>query len=39
LQDPVANGMAIAEEALARLEGRHRASPLPRPIFVPGTSL
>ena len=30
---------AIAEEALARLEGRRRTSPLPRPIFVPGASL
>ena len=37
--DPVANGSAIAEEALARLEGRRRTSPLPRPIFVPGASL
>jgi DNA-binding LacI/PurR family transcriptional regulator len=37
--DPVANGAAIAEEALMRLEGRRRAAPLPRPIFIPGTSM
>ena len=37
--DPVANGGAIAEEALARLGGQHRASPLPHPTFVPGASL
>ena len=37
--DPRANGAAIAEEALARLEGRPRATPLPKPVFVPGDSL
>ena len=37
--DPRANGAAIADEALARLEGRRRTSLLPKPVFVPGDSL
>ena len=37
--DPKANGAAIADAALARLEGRRRVLPLPKPVFVPGDSL
>ena len=37
--DPQANGAAIADAALARLEGRRSTLPLPKPVFVPGDSL
>lgn len=37
--DPQANGAAIADAALAKLEGRRRVLPLPKPVFVPGGSL
>ena len=37
--DPLANGAAIADAALAKLEGRRRVLPLPRPVFRPGDSL
>ena len=37
--DPLANGAAIADTALAKLEGRRRQSALPKPVFVPGDSL
>ena len=37
--DPLANGAAIAETALAKLEGRRRQSTLPKPMFVQGDSL
>jgi len=37
--DPQANGAAIADAALAKIEGRRRVLPLPKPVFVPGDSL
>ena len=37
--DPQANGAAIADAALARLEGRRSSLPLPKPVFVHGDSL
>ena len=37
--DPQANGAAIADAALAKLEGRRRVLPLPKPVFVPGDSM
>ena len=38
--DPKANGTAIAEQALDRIEGRRRNGVvLPKPVFIPGDSL
>jgi DNA-binding LacI/PurR family transcriptional regulator len=37
--DPIANGVAIAEAALAKMENRRRRPPLPRLVFLPGDSL